>query len=179
MRGDALGSARAGRAALLKGLASGFPAGFLNPKRALHRAGYAWGPRRLTGTTPLAGGAEAVAAVFSRFFNGSPRRSCQPKPRGTLGDQFADSWPGATLPLRRPLRCSAAINDGYGPRKRSPTAIARNKKHVCDDVASEMAKSGRKTAETPSKRRPYRALLRAWAFRPYLPAARTAHGSQP
>ena len=77
-------------------------------------------PRR--GATPLAGGAEAVAPIFSRYFNGSPRRRWQPKTRGTLGDQFVDSWPGATPPLRRPFRCSAANIAGYGPRKRSPSA---------------------------------------------------------
>ena len=43
----------------------------------------------------------------------------------------------------------------------------------CDDVAPEMAKSGRKSGETLSKGRPYGALLRGWAFRPWKAAVRS------
>src|SRR5271166_687838 len=99
-----------------------------SPRRGspvFYRSGYAARLKRLTGATPLAGGAEAVAPAFFPLFNGNPRRTWQPKTRGTLGDQFVYSWLGATVPLRGPFRCSAAINDGYGPRKRSPTAERR------------------------------------------------------
>src|SRR5271156_1307301 len=37
-----------------------------------------------------------------------------------------------------------------------------------DDATPEKIKSGRKTGKTPSKDRPYRAILRRWAFRPQM-----------
>jgi hypothetical protein len=45
---------------------------------------------------------------------------------------------------------------------------ARKKRPARDDATPEKIKSGRKTGKTPSKDRPYRAILRQWAFRPYI-----------
>src|SRR5271170_6938044 len=45
---------------------------------------------------------------------------------------------------------------------------ARKKRPARDGATPEKIKSGRKTGKTPSKDRPYRAILRRWAFRPSL-----------
>jgi hypothetical protein len=45
---------------------------------------------------------------------------------------------------------------------------ARKKRPARDGATPEKIKSGRKTGKTPSKDRPYRAILRRWAFRPMI-----------
>src|SRR5271168_4496619 len=48
---------------------------------------------------------------------------------------------------------------------------ARKKRPARDGATPEKIKSGRKTGKTPSKDRPYHAILRRWAFRPNHRAA--------
>jgi hypothetical protein len=74
--------------------------------------------RRANGSRCAFGPLGCAAAVFSRYFNGSPRQTCQPKTRGAPGDSSSISWPGG-----RPGRPALAATQGHHGGSLGPMEI--------------------------------------------------------